>query len=160
MRKLSFVSLCVVALCGFGPAPFDLGAVAKAKAAWIAANTACFARTDYNTASGIIVCLAAADRGFALAIHMADQKPLDAYSTQLSLVTADADTGKLAPSEAVHRFRDAQSRLFKAITSQYDAYEADMTQDFTDQAHRSDPPSGMGMGGMNNGMGMGGMGGM
>ena len=148
-------------LCGFGPRPSIWARSRKPKAAWAAASNTCFARTDYSTASGIIVCLAAADRGFALAIRLADQKPLDAYSAQLTLVTADADSGKVAPSEAVHRFRDAQSRLFKAVTTQLTSYEADMTQDFTDQANQSSPPSGMGgMGGMNNGMGMGGMGGM
>ncbi len=157
MRKFFLLGLCVVALCGFGPAPFDLSAVGKAKAAWLADNKACFARTDYNTASGIIVCLASADRGFALAIHLADQRPLETYTAQLTIVTTDADTGKLMPSEAVHRFRDAQLRFFKAMTSLFDAYQADMTQDFTDHANPSSPPGGMG--GMDNGMGMG-MGGM
>jgi hypothetical protein len=161
MTKLCLAILSVAALCGFGPAPFDVAAVPKAKAAWTDANNTCFTRTDYSTASGIIICLAGADHDFALAIHLADQRPLEAYSAQLKIVTADADSGKQMPSEAVRRFRDAQSRFFKAIASQYNSYQTDMAEDYANQSNQPDRTTGMGMGGMgmNNGMGMG-MGGM
>jgi hypothetical protein len=163
MRKPALALLCLAplpALMGFEQAPFDANAMAAARAGWVAANVACFKRDDYRAASGIIDCLTDADRGFAQAIRLRDVRLVNDYTARVKQVTLDVDASKLATADAVHRFRDAQSRFFKDMVSQYDNYEASMAQDMA--AQTSTQP--MMPGGMNGGMGgmdtMGGMGGM
>ena len=165
MRKPDPAILCLVTpvllgLMGFEQAPFDTGAVAQARSGWVAANLACLKRDDYRAASGIIDCLSGADRDFARAIHLRDTRLVDDYAAKVKQVTLDVDTSKMAPADAVHRFRDAQARFFKDVSSQYDSYTAGMAQDLAAQAATQPMMSGGmgGMGGMNDGMG--GMGGM
>lgn len=129
MRKLLLLLPGLLFCGGFGVAPFDAGAVAKATAARRNAIEDCAARTDFKSDAEIIDCTVAADTDLAKSIRLRDTRLLADYAGRIKALESDIAAGGMTPADITARFHDAQNAFFKAVNNQYYIYQSDVVHD-------------------------------
>ena len=88
----------MLAGCANQPPSYDKAAVPGAVAVARQAEGLCEkAQTPANfSASTYMACRIAAERGFAMAIHLPDTDAFDAYAARMQALAADYDAGRIA----------------------------------------------------------------
>jgi len=93
MKRILTITIFALMLAGCASEPgYDKTAVPDATAAMRQATALC---EKEQTASKFMACRVAAERNFAMAIHLPKMDAFDAYAAQMMALAADYDAGRI-----------------------------------------------------------------
>jgi hypothetical protein len=93
MSRILTVTIFALMLAGCASGPgYDKSAVPNATAAMRQATAMC---EKEQTASKFMACRVAAERNFAMAIHLPKMEAFDTYDAKMLALAADYDTGRI-----------------------------------------------------------------
>ncbi len=90
----------MLAGCASGPPGYDKSAEPNATAALRQATAMC---EKEQTASKFTACEVAAQRDFAVAIHLQKMDAFDTYAAKMEALAASWDAGRIGPGQLAHR---------------------------------------------------------
>ena len=100
MRRILTVAFSALMLagCASEPARYDKAALPDARAAARQAEAVCEKQQAPAkfSASAYMACRVAAERGFALALHLPNMDAFDTYAARMQALAADYDAGRIA----------------------------------------------------------------
>ena len=102
MRHLLIIAIPVIMLAACAKS-YDQAAVPGANVAMQISSERCEARrvaNDLKTYSELEQCQLAAERDFALAIHLRKMETFDAYAAQMQALAEDRDAKRITPQQA------------------------------------------------------------
>jgi hypothetical protein len=107
MRHILTVTIVALLLAGCASGPgYDKSAVPNATAAMRQVTAMC---EKEQTASKITACEVAAQRDFAVAIHLPKMDAFDAYAAKMTALAAAWDAGRLSPRQLAVRAASIRS---------------------------------------------------
>ena len=101
----------MLAGCASGPPGYDKSAEPNATAALRQATAMC---ENEQTASKFTACEVAAQRDFAVAIHLQKMDAFDAYAAQMMALAADWEAGRVSPKRLAARAASIRSNYWRA----------------------------------------------
>jgi hypothetical protein len=112
MSRILTVTIFALMLAGCASVPgYDKSAVPNATAALRQATAMC---KKEQTASKYTDCEVAAQRDFAVAIHLQKMDAFDAYAAQMMALAADWETGRVSPKQLAARAASVRSHYWLA----------------------------------------------